>query len=451
MDQLRVAHYDIRLEILPATVPNNQKLYGGDIAVDCALTIHNTSDQSASHCTLDLYRLLDVKGVADEHGASIDFTQGLRTADERHQINSVSISFDPPLAPDTQRTIRLNYAGAICGCPERLPYAWDHISSTFSLLRGEVDWYPRPSANPWASEFNYVVRIVLPSELSAVSAGEDLGIEDLDENRKAYTYRSEGLYRQLIIAAAPFSIREISGAILYTQTAAERGITLAQRALAAIDQYAVRWLGNKPQTPLRIVEIPKGYGSQSTHSAVWQTADGLCSEGDESLAYARILSGLGHEALHRWHPRPHPKEQTRFLDEGLTHYLEALLLRNEIGEQAFSQRLESYRRGFLSGGDEALSTPIADSINSSPISRGKGPWVFAVLHALLGDEAFFSLLRAYAHRYANTPVTLADFAAVFNEYSPRDLQPLFADWLYGTASSTYLSSLTSPEALAKKY
>jgi len=54
------------------------------------------------------------------------------------------------------------------------------------------------------------------------------------------------------------------------------------------------------------------------------------------------------------------------------------------------------------------------------------------LHALrleIGDDAFFSLLREWARRYANGNVNTSDFIALAEETAGRDLDPFFHAWL----------------------
>ncbi|MFT4040945.1 MAG: M1 family metallopeptidase [Thermomicrobiales bacterium] len=58
------------------------------------------------------------------------------------------------------------------------------------------------------------------------------------------------------------------------------------------------------------------------------------------------------------------------------------------------------------------------------------------LHALrldVGDEAFFAILRAWPERYRNGNAATADFVALAEEISGRDLDAFFDGWLYQIA------------------
>jgi aminopeptidase N len=47
----------------------------------------------------------------------------------------------------------------------------------------------------------------------------------------------------------------------------------------------------------------------------------------------------------------------------------------------------------------------------------------------VGEATFVAILRTWTARFAHSGVTTADFVAVANEVSGRDLDTLFDDWL----------------------
>jgi aminopeptidase N len=52
------------------------------------------------------------------------------------------------------------------------------------------------------------------------------------------------------------------------------------------------------------------------------------------------------------------------------------------------------------------------------------------LRMSVGDDAFFTILRTYASRFAGKNATTEDFIGVVNEVAQRDLHGLFDAWLY---------------------
>lgn len=73
--------------------------------------------------------------------------------------------------------------------------------------------------------------------------------------------------------------------------------------------------------------------------------------------------------------------------------------------------------------------PTADSLfNRSVYHRGA-----LTLHALrlrVGDDAFFTILTAFAQRFKNSNASTADFIAIAEEISGQDLDDFFFQWLY---------------------
>jgi aminopeptidase N len=154
--------------------------------------------------------------------------------------------------------------------------------------------------------------------------------------------------------------------------------------------------------------------------------------------------------IHLWGVRPLEEHVSRFLDEGITHYIEAWLLKVEIGEDAYWDRMARFRQTFASGGDTAASVPLAEAgchrEVREAISRGKGPWLVCVLHHLIGDD-FFPALRAFLGRYRDCGATPEDFETAFSQAARVGLSRFFHEWLWGTESSAYLAQDLSEEEL----
>jgi aminopeptidase N len=63
----------------------------------------------------------------------------------------------------------------------------------------------------------------------------------------------------------------------------------------------------------------------------------------------------------------------------------------------------------------------------------RGALTLQALRLTVGDEAFFTILRTYASRFAGRNVATPDFVAVAGEVAKRDLHDLFDAWLYREA------------------
>jgi aminopeptidase N len=122
-----------------------------------------------------------------------------------------------------------------------------------------------------------------------------------------------------------------------------------------------------------------------------------------------------------------------WLNEGLATYAEWLWLERE-GLVTVQQYFDAYTSDVLPADDPFWSVPPGDP--------GPGPELFSgavyqrgalTLHALrqaVGDDAFFRTLRSWTSTQAGQAVTTADFVALAEQESGRELDALFQTWLY---------------------
>jgi aminopeptidase N len=62
----------------------------------------------------------------------------------------------------------------------------------------------------------------------------------------------------------------------------------------------------------------------------------------------------------------------------------------------------------------------------------RGGMTLQALRMTIGDDAFFAVLRTWAAEHADGNVTTAQFVALAERISGKQLGQLFQDWLYGT-------------------
>ena len=120
-----------------------------------------------------------------------------------------------------------------------------------------------------------------------------------------------------------------------------------------------------------------------------------------------------------------------WLNESFATYAQVLWLEHTQGQNAVDERIrEMYRvvlenRGSISPPGE----PPADAL----FNLGVYYWGALCLHALrleVGDDAFFQILKTYHERYKGGNVRTADFIAVAEEVSGKELSAFFDSWLY---------------------
>lgn len=140
---------------------------------------------------------------------------------------------------------------------------------------------------------------------------------------------------------------------------------------------------------------------------------------------------LVHELAHQWFGNS--VSLTRWdevwLNEGFATYAELLWIEHELGSDGYRAAVAER----TAAADEARflppgAPPFDDLFNPGVYQRGG--LTLAALRTEIGDEAFFSTIRTYAERFEYGNATTADFIAVTEEISGRDLGDFFATWLY---------------------
>jgi aminopeptidase N len=142
---------------------------------------------------------------------------------------------------------------------------------------------------------------------------------------------------------------------------------------------------------------------------------------------------IAHELAHQWYGDSVSVDtwDQIWLNEGFATYAEWLFGEHEgsrTAQKAFDTQYDT-------SGDDIWSVPPAnpskaDLFGDSVYQRGA-----MALHALrlaVGDQAFFTILKRWAAERAGSNGTTAQFQALAEQISGRQLDSLFQAWLYGT-------------------
>jgi len=324
-----------------------------------------------------------------------------------------------------------------------------------SLIRNEgamiswgAGWYPSLArgGDPAEFEFPGATTITVPRQWRTLSVGT-LTDSIADSSRRTDTWQtSRAAPRSVISAAYDVQWRSVGAARVATYLLATRSERSAEFAAAipSMVRELERFFGPYPFGTFAIAELPRevsppGFVGRSEPGYFIAHTDALESPGVDVPLFV-------HELAHMWFPnavdsRPPGDDM---VDEAIASYAVTLYL-DAIGERVRARRelTEGHpvfsRRGYFHEARRGTDEPLM--ADYSPfIARAKGPLVYDMLHARIGDSAFLGVWRDLAT--SGGTASLADLRRLYQQRLPGDtgLVTFFSQWLDRTGAPVVRTS-----------
>lgn len=441
---MKIIHYDLNVHLRYDQSPHARYFdnYGGHLQIEGSLTLLNTSRSKKGKVEFLLYRLFNLISVEMYCGKSLSFTCiPIVIEGERWQVLRVTVMLDEAIDPQAQQELKIQYGGPLCGYSEVMPYVKDHINKEFTLLRWETFWYPFAdfmenrflSYGDW-QPFTYRLTIHAGSNHKAVTAGQLLE-ETCDNDATMSIWHQEKPAKLMAVAVAPYAIINKEKVSIYTFPAHGKSVL----HLSECVNDTLKWCKEKLGPPghsndLRLVEIPTGYGSFSGEIIFQESA---AFDLTDSHAYENIrkYGFIAHEVAHLWSvPSMEQPVNSRFLDESLTHYIEALLMQEKFGHDTFATFIDKCKQALVEAGESVAAHGILMTPSSpqyiTTISRRKGPIAVYLLHRLMG-ERFFEVLATFTQRYLHQGSTPQVLLRMLGEEANFAFDKFEQDWFVG--------------------
>ena len=446
-----VSRYDLRFTLL---------LKENKLEAEALMKVQNDSQESVSEIPFILYRLFDVLEVTDDRGIALPFNQTVvKFSDEKSlQGSLVSVRLSRPLSPGKTAAVRLKYAGTLWGYPEVMAYVRDRIDENYSLLRPDSLAYPVLAQASFQSfvaasrtGFTYRVETVVPAGYVVACGGRPVETKRM-ANSITFVFESYKPTWRIDVAAAKFKVIEDEGrkirvfAIPEDEGEGRRILAAAQKSF----RFYSGLFGEVGDFPgYVIIEIPEGWGSQASDFYILQSAAAFRDKERTSELY--------HEIAHNWNVRAKPViQRCRYFDEAFASYFQGLAIRKFEGEEAFEKYLTRLRDRFLQScekDEKNGSTPIADYWREErgENSYTKGAWSLFILHQVVGDAVFRSLVSGFLREFRTREADFEDFQDNAESAAGRNLGRYFIEWIFGAESSQLLRDKLDAGQIAERY
>ncbi|MBN1995909.1 T9SS type A sorting domain-containing protein [candidate division KSB1 bacterium] len=124
-----------------------------------------------------------------------------------------------------------------------------------------------------------------------------------------------------------------------------------------------------------------------------------------------------------------------WLNEGFAVYSEALWQESLGGEKALHNAM-TYE-AYMGPGTIYVEDPYHDNVFDGNLTYSKASWVLHMLRHVVGDDAFFLILRTYYEEFKFKTATTEQFRDLCERISGQDLHQFFHQWIYGSYHPVY--------------
>lgn len=210
-----------------------------------------------------------------------------------------------------------------------------------------------------------------------------------------------------------------------------------RRRFAETGQIA-HFFADKAGTPLPVREYSQllvdGHEAQEAATYSVLGRDALPAQANDPTEDWAIT----HELAHQWWGNlvTCASLQDFWLNEGITTFMTAAWKEHRYGRAAYDAELAVARTRLDKARAAGLDKPLAwdgryPSLGARrAVQYSKGALFMDHLRVTLGEKAFWAGLRRYTRTHAGGTVSSRDLQRAMEAASGRDLQPLFAEWVF---------------------
>lgn len=394
--KIDVDSYTIDVQINPDTQTLNARA-----------AVRFTPDEQTNAVTFELNNALNISRITDDKGQMLQSSRNVPD-------NTVRVTFPNGLVKGQPVSITFNYDGRLTGSEESPIYGikFASIQNDFAFLLYPARWFPVSGYT--SDRFTSKINVTAPPGFTVVGGGDynkpsfpgDIAIFKGQPVRNS----TDGLTTTLWFRGEEAGMANAYGA-----------------STAQMVEYFTGLYGLAPSANLTVMETaggaPNGYA-----------APGMIFISPAAIGKEVNTGVLANQVARQWwEVEVSPVNRNHmWLENGMALYSEALWSEHEKGAAALEQRMKDLSVTALTVDNVPLiqTSRLEDySPEYWALSADKGAVVMQMLRSTMGDEKYFSAVKAFLQQSAWKPATTEDFRKTCEAAVGEDLKYFFIQWI----------------------
>lgn len=318
-------------------------------------------------------------------------------------------------------------------------------------------WYPQSTVSDYTTA---KLRITIPVDFDVVATGDPVGspTSPAEGARRRRVFVFDAARPSRYLALVITRLEKVSASritaggrdvSLYVQSSPRQGgrvRDMGEKAAAVFKFYA-SLVGDAPYPSftLAVIESDRPGGHSPPYFAllnqvvmgstfVWR---------NDPVSFDNYPAFfLAHEVAHQWwgHAVGWKNYHEQWISEGFAQYFAALYAERDLESSVLPNLLRQMRHTAIAASTEGpvylgyrLGHIKGDERVFRSVIYNKAAMVLHMLRRLVGDEAFFSGVRAFYKQWKFKKAGTDDFRQVMERASGRDLSRFFETWIYGAS------------------
>ena len=290
-----------------------------------------------------------------------------------------------------------------------------YIKEGFCIIRDENFWYPK---RDWEDYAKGILEVTVPQGFQAISDTGKLNRTILNKGIVTFIWEMEKPAEFIgFLASRNWEINHVEVKNQEVSLYLMRDTRLdVDKLVAKAEEILVFYNESFGPTKERNFAFVEGPFSHTRPNY---------TPFDESI--------LAHELSHNWWLSAFSSDSMKnlWLSEGFATYSDILYKEWKYGKKALEEMLYRNLTAYLNAVEEQRDQPLVDIMYGS-IVYNKGAYVLHSLRRVVGDEAFFKILKYYTRKYFDQDVSYKSFKHAAEEVYDQDLSWFFDQWLKKT-------------------